>query len=295
MTLFDNPLEPVFTWWIGNVYTSLHPSREEVLRQTLYLYYSRRKDLGGLILRALDEMNENGQLIDDLELEAFRRDPNGNQHLFSEVIDNFDVGADLLGEMTEQYSWLQVAEITGWTIGNRKKMIKNYDVVCEFYNQQTASYPKIDIYTSVRKDMVSDAYQGLMSVDLFRLNASIKSIIGRRNFNATTKNVIVMRMIGAKSNAVLQEMLREEAVRLEYNNLMVRYRFDKLIDKWLYAGFGSKIGVKRKLFVSTKYSTDELRDAIITRITKRVDVKNAEAQARRLILRISAGRQKLAS
>ena len=103
--------------------------------------------------------------------------------------------------------------------------------------------------------------------ELFAAFAGIKSIIGKKDFCSTTKAFIVMRMIGAKSQAALEEIIKSPAVKAIYDRYTKRYHFDKLIIElqkrhFISAKIGMTIGVKSRLFISCHLAYDLLPLAI---------------------------------
>jgi len=88
-------------------------------------------------------------------------------------------------------------------------------------------------------------------IALIRAYIACRSIIGRKACARTTKSVIVMRMLGAKSKVVLKDFLDENTkpIFVLYSK---RYHIDKLIDTLCIRGFIMSISKKhdRHIYIS---------------------------------------------
>jgi len=122
------------------------------------------------------------------------------------------------------------------------------------------------------------------NIELLLAYVSIKSLIGQKHFTATNKDAIIQRMIGAKNKEALYYITsNSEFLRDLYKKYINRYWCDKLLDTLLKSGFiSSKIGFKRKLYISTTLSFNELAIEAANFI-KSKDIKQQEKKARESI------------
>lgn len=125
-------------------------------------------------------------------------------------------------------------------------------------------------------------------LDIFRALIGIRSLIGFKNYVATVRPVILMRMLGCKNKKALNDFINSctEAKELfdKYtrSDKALRYHFDKLFATLLSRGFiKSKIfvrGISRKIFISIKLNHEQLAEEIIKFAAKR-NFKKQENEA----------------
>ena len=90
-------------------------------------------------------------------------------------------------------------------------------------------------------------------------------------------------MIGAKNKEALQEAIKNKSLNAIYAKYINRYWIDKLLNELLIKNFiSSKVGFKRKLYISTTMNNNELALDVATFI-KLKDAKTQEKQTRNLI------------
>jgi hypothetical protein len=121
-------------------------------------------------------------------------------------------------------------------------------------------------------------------IELFLADAAIRSIIGRYHWKRTSKQAIVSRMIGAKSNQALDYLLNNDpALKAIYLQYIGRYQFDKLMTRLLIGKFiTAKISRRGALYVSNSLDMEQLGNAIINLDNVR-KFKQAEIEQRRRI------------
>lgn len=140
------------------------------------------------------------------------------------------------------------------------------------------------VWCSVPLDYATEAITKPKELPLVRMVAAVRSIIGRKSYAGTTKAMLAARCIGAKSPAVAESMAgASDALRIEYERMQSRKRFDRIIDAGADRGFYQKIGSekRRRIFLSTEArSLDELTTMILN--AERTAMRSkAEADARR--------------
>jgi len=111
----------------------------------------------------------------------------------------------------------------------------------------------------------------------------VKSLQGQKKFTATNKDAVIMRMIGAKSKEALAETLKNKALKELYNKYINRYWADKLLNELFIKGFiKSKVGYKRKIYLSTSLDSIELAKEVAD-FLKTKNAKSQEKETRNLI------------
>jgi hypothetical protein len=160
--------------------------------------------------------------------------------------------------------------------------IENYNEVekyCLKHEQKFGKQP----FPSMGLNLLFSFRDNPENIELLLAFAAIKSLIGQRNFTATNKDTIVMRMIGAKNKEALQEAIKNKSLKAIYAKYINRYWIDKLLNELLIKNFiSSKVGFKRKLYISTTLNNSELALEVATFI-KLKDAKTQEKQTRNLI------------
>lgn len=118
-----------------------------------------------------------------------------------------------------------------------------------------------DIYTSVNTSYLFDARDGKLDTDLLFLVAAVKSIIGfKRNFAKSNRDTIVTRMYGGSPDK------------------LKRYAFIKLFDTATAKRMCTRIPAGRGFFISIRYDTNALGEAVYDRKEKYLQHKLDQAQ-----------------
>jgi hypothetical protein len=137
---------------------------------------------------------------------------------------------------------------------------------------------------SISKKIVFSFRDNPKDLELFLAYVAIRSIIGRNHWKRTSKQAIVSRMIGAKSNQALDYILTNDpALKAIYTKYISRYQFDKLMSRLLIGKFiSAKISRRHALYVSCQLGMEQLGDAIINLDNAR-KLKQAEIEQRKRI------------
>lgn len=160
---------------------------------------------------------------------------------------------------------------------------------CEFFSYQTnialTKESAKDIYrfqldqeksfgpqpiTSVKRDILHSFRNNPSNLDLFLAYVAVKSLIGYKSWQRTTKLAIISRMVGAKNKTALDSILKNNPKVLEFYSQYVnekgvikRYKFDKLICNLQALNFiQSYFGLDRSVFFSLSLTTDQLADTV---------------------------------
>jgi len=106
-----------------------------------------------------------------------------------------------------------------------------------------------EIFTSVKTDYLFEARDGKLNPDLLLLVAAVKSVIGKYNFKHTYMMTIVQRMYGNPDH-------------------LTRHSFNKLCNTACAKGMMTKLPAGRGFYVSIRYKSDQLAEAVMSRITR---------------------------
>lgn len=179
-------------------------------------------------------------------------------------------------------------------VGDIPAILRSSYEMLKLVAKHETTYNK-DPSVMLKTGLMFDYYKNEKSFNdliLFASYAAIRSIIGNKDFAGTTKKMIVCRMIGAKSDKVLNDFLKIKELKVIHDKYMKRYWFDKLIAELLKRGFlqskmALKIGLKSRIYLSCKLDYNELPSAIATHWkalkgnNKLKDLKDKEREAMR--------------
>lgn len=266
----------IIDWSIINYSHRIKPDDIDVAKQIAYLYYRHYDDLHPEIASDID--------FDEYEhYNGFDFEGNFVAERESEwMLEAMKSDSDFKELCTGQVQYKRAKEILN-IVGESYSITLNRYFRLESVRNEFERYYGKDVWTSVKTDYLLDAREGKLPENLFRLSCAAKSIIGKRNFTKTYKSVIVMRMMGAKSNNVLHEMLEDPDIYERYKRISSRYHIDKLLSNAVDRRLLSKIGDHRGIFISIKYSTEKLGEEILKKTTARQLIKSQEREARNKI------------
>ena len=240
-------------WCIINYAQTINYKLEDVARQTMYLYYRQEDALLYKVRRHLEDMVNDEKLDIDEDYQGFSGPEFFPETEIEQLLQEYNSDSDFKKSCVQQYQYGQAKKLLNISGGDIQTVIASYQKLNEFLAQFENGHGK-DGYTSIQTGVLLDARDGKIPVDMFALLAAVKSIIGRRNFNKTSRGVIVSRMIGAKSTAVLAELLADPILQAQYSKYDNRYRFNKLMERTIMRGFLLKIPAGRGFFISTRYA-----------------------------------------
>lgn len=258
------------------------------IKQALYCYY--RGGLTNSLKQQFDELVDNEIFIPNEDYCGFGTggnefDPEEEIKAIGDYLEN-DIG--LSNEIKEFHQLRQIKDVL--------KISFDPEGVLKTYARLNKEYDgfKDSPMVMVRKEMMFDYYKNQKSEFekvLFATYAGIRSIIGKKEFCQTTQAMIFMRMVGAKNEDALVKILNDKKVKSIYSKYNVRYQREKILNELVARNFlFSKIGLRKRTYLSCTLNYDELTAAII----KFFDEKNikskvksnkiSELQAKRKIL-----------
>ncbi len=194
--------------------------------------------------------------------------------------DEFEATAkDVFGDPAEMFTKAELAEIVKWCslrrsvafLGTNVK-VANYDglmttaaAVQKIVDGHASKFGAVCMATVPAKYFFEtiDNAGDLDSMRLFRMVCAARSLIGKKRFTGTTKDMIRARMIGAKSPAVASVMASDsEPLQDELDAMGSRKRFDRLMDECAIRRFFCKVtleGGRRMNLSTTIMEPDSLR------------------------------------
>jgi len=138
------------------------------------------------------------------------------------------------------------------------------------------------VWCSVPADFAFEVIDGKKDLAMFRAVAACRSIIGRHRYTGTTKAMIRCRMIGAKSQAAADALCKtSDTIRDEFDRLGRRRQFDNLLTDAACRGFITKVGMARRIYLSTTATSPDELAKMVVEAKRRRRYLEAEKQARR--------------
>lgn len=250
----------------------------EVIRQLLYDY---ARDQHLLNCDLIDFMNtiieDNILCYDDTCLfNGAEFIPGETGEELEKILEDYPVQKQLAIESLQNHKSVYFLRLNNI---DRTHRIKQVEKLKEKHESMHGKQPMPSLNTS----MLFSFRDNPQNIELLMAFIAIKSLIGQHNFTATNKDIIVCRMIGAKSKDALEYALKDKNLKEIYSKYINRYWFEKLISELLTKNFiSSKIGFKRKIFLSTIYNYETLAYEI-SKFIKERDQKRQEKQAKEII------------
>lgn len=248
---------------------------EQVGKQLLYAYHNKKRIMQADLKRLMKKYANSEELLVDLDYRGFDGD--------GKIFDPLEYSGESLSKLFEsdlnfkemailRYQIEQVEGLSNIRDFNIDSTINNYEKGLAHLKTFETKFGA-DCTPMIKPSQIIDFRDSGKELDLFRAYIGIRSLIGQHKYVLTTRNVILMRMLGCKSNDALQGFISsdKEAKKVyemySRSEKALRYNFDKLFAGLLSKGFlKSKIyerKISRKIFLSITMSYDELTDAII--------------------------------
>lgn len=265
----------------------------DVAKQVCYYYYRKQEVLQASIRKQIDKAIDKDLFTLDEDYNGFAGKTFQPDDNISEVLKLFesDPGFKEDAILNYQIHLATAGDHLGITIYSNDDTIQRYNEAMQLKQKFENRYGP-DAMPMCPKNILFDFRDKQQDLDVFRALIGIRSLIGFRNYIATTRPVILMRMLGCKSKKALDMFLQEnEAARELYQKYArsrrsLEYHFNKLFSQLLSRGFiKSKIfmrSVSRKIFLSINLNYDQLTSEIIEFAKKR-NFKHREDEAIRKI------------
>jgi hypothetical protein len=262
---------------------------KEVARQLMYCYYRNNLMIQIPLYKTLQRYIHEGLITIDEEFDGF--DFNGFNPEIDKLIRLFETDIEFRDASILRWQIDKAASLLNIRLGSMDVAIKEYTEGLNFLVNFEVKYGA-DCWPGVKPSQLMEFRDSGKDIDLFRAYIGIRSLIGRNNYIATTKKVILMRTLGCKNDKAMQEFLKvHKPAKAIYDKFTrsdnaLRYNFQKLFEILIERGFlKSKVferTVSRKIFLSIEFTYDQLADEIIKFYKKRSSKKN-EQQAREKI------------
>ena len=250
---------------------------QDIMRQLMYDYYRNQKVLSNKMIAIIENNVEIDEDYNGFSGEKFYPFLDCSGESLEKILNEYP---ELRNESIENYKIHMAAEFYNLNHIDRTQKIKEVSTLQLKHESMHGKQPM----PSVNTELLFSFRDNPQNIELFMAYAAIKSLIGQGKFTGTCRQVIVMRMIGAKSKDALGYALKDKTLKKIYDKYFNRYWFDKLLNELLSRNFlKSKLGFKRKIYLSTKYDFNEL-PIEVAKLIKSKDMKSKEKQAKKELL-----------
>lgn len=237
----------------------------EPLRQLMYCYHRNTKAITPSLSQQLEERIEAGDICIDEVYNGFNG-PEFNPELEMEglcqLVQN---DKELKEEIWEWYDMLQFYKLAE-LVQNGNAIAQTIAVAKRYGRFDGEPYAMISTHLLIT---LRDKFRTEKDRAALAMLLSICSIIGKKNFAATTKKHIIYRMFGSKNEEGLKENLCSKPLKACHQKYTTRKVFDNLRDELFkrsllkcYHGHAGRV------YVSNKFCFQELIDDIADFIRK---------------------------
>jgi len=253
-----------------------------VARQVYYDWVHDKVD--GELFECLEELENTENLTKDLDYKGFVFDGFDSDEIgnLKSLLEKYPKVSELAIEHYQLHTACEFFDFPKLHKLNLENIIKQSNEVEDFKNLHESKFGKQPL-PSISLEMLNSFYANPDNIELFLAYIAVKSLQGQKKFTATNKDAVIMRMIGAKSKEALAETLKNKALKELYNKYINRYWADKLLNELFIKGFiKSKVGYKRKIYLSTSLDSIELAKEVAD-FLKTKNAKSQEKETRNLI------------
>ena len=244
-----------------------------VASQIIYLYYRRDYFLGKKLNNYLNEMFNDGRLIEDEDYHGFAGESFLPEQENKGMLSEFESNKDFYYQCVDVYKEHQAISLLNLNPVLISDIRNQYQKVTKFIESFEKKNGR-DAWTSISNDLIFKVYNGELSMDYFRLISAVKSVLNKKNFNLSYKSVTLSRMFGCKKQQILNDLFHEQPeLRVKYLFLSRRRQWEKLIDSAMNQGFITYYSTGRQFFVSVTMTIEELQNAVDLKHENRPKIK----------------------
>lgn len=201
----------------------------DAARQLVYDWYRDRDNLDANTIKQISKAIDRGEFYEDEDYNGFSGSTFEPDENIDQILSLFDSQTEIKNKAIFSYQLhtaCQLLNIDKHSTGNTLNMYQKADQIKEAFEAENGP----DAMPHCKTSLLFDFRDNPAHIDMFRAYIGCSSLIGQREFTGTHKSVILSRMIGAKSNKVLQEFLDLQTMPT-YEYYSQRKHFDKLMDR----------------------------------------------------------------
>lgn len=248
----------IFDYGIYKTASTQETTLDNAVKQSLYCFY--RGGLTDSLKKKFDYMVYNNVFSPDEDYNGFNANEFYPEDEIQSITQHLHENQSLSDEIIEFHKLRQIKGVL-----NIKFSIEGIAETYKRLNKEYNDFKRCPL-VMISKEMMFDYYLNQKSEYekvLFATYAGIRSIIGNKQFCQTTRNMIFTRMVGAKNNEALVEILKDKKVNGIYGKYTKRYHEEKIINELRAKGYiKSKIAIKRRTYISCSLDLDELAEEI---------------------------------
>jgi hypothetical protein len=266
---YARAMEEIITFSIVDYALKQKVRETDAAKQALYNFYR-----GGGLIKVRDRIDDymrSEEISYDEDYEGFTGTGETFDPDIEEVLEIFEKDNNFKTLAKQNFQLNTINNFFGIKGPDNDARLKKYQEIKEKVNKHEEKFGK-DPMPTVEKNLFLDFKEKENEPILFSAYMAIRSLEGPKYFTETTKKVILMRMLGAKSKKALEEHLETKEIndihhKFTRSSNALRHHFDKLRNRLLKRGLvKAKIyerSISRKIFLSTRLNHDQLADKII--------------------------------
>lgn len=250
-------LSDAFEYGIYKISMFQKVSDYNAYRQIVYCYFNLDSNKVDNLTKYLkDELDKLDCVYDD-DYRGFTSDGNNfdPEEIISILSEYGENNQEFHNRVVEFYKLRQIKDVIGICF-NIESVTKTHDKYGDYNGEPLVSVKKeimFDFYNNRNKKSEHEMV-------LFAMFMGIKSIIGNKDFCATTSDMIKCRMIGAKNKESLNKILKNDSkARYFYETYTTRRKYYKLLmELEKYGYIQSCVSCNRRTYISCKLNQEEL-------------------------------------
>lgn len=230
----------------------------DAARQIVYDWYRDRDTLDGNSINIIKKAIDRDEFTEDEDYNGFSGDTFTPDNNIEEMLALFSKHVNLKNRAIFNYhvhTACQVLNIDMHSLADTFSMYREANKIKEAFEAEYGP----DAMPHCKTDILFNFRDNPAEINLFRAFIGCSSLIGQRIFTGTHKTVILSRMIGAKSNKVLDEFMDMNTVPT-YEYYKHRNHFGKLMDELAERHFIMTLTSKHKsiIYISKWMEPEEL-------------------------------------
>jgi hypothetical protein len=280
----------IINYSIVNFAKKLNYSLHDVKRQLIYDYYRNHKSLHSSLQKSLRQYVLKGRFTNDEDYNGFDGNGDFNPELNTGELDLlFKENVIFAEEAIFHYQLYCAAQALNVEFGNVNYHIEQYEKAKNqifLHENKYGKDPTPGLKTQILFEFRDK--KNYEEIELLCAVAAIRSLKGKHEIIKTYKNVILMRMIGARTKDILNDLLTQPKLKEVYAKYSNRYWMDKLLKKARDRKFiQSKIGIDRCIYIGITHDMEHLEKAVINIRNKKKLPDKQEKEARKRILALT--------
>ncbi len=229
-------LDIILAYGIMNLALKEKYSMQDVVRQLFYDYYRNRDIIQPWLYKRVQELEDGDRIILD-ENTCFKgekidfADPEDIEYAIEQINSELDL-KEIVILNYQLHQAIAFLNLDKWPYDDLIKLYEEAKTIQRTFESQYGQ----DSMPTCKPSQLIYFRNNIKEIDLLRAYIACRSIIGQKPYASTNKKAIIRRMLGAKTEAVLQDFLDEKS-QPTYALYSNRYYFNKLKNTLCERGF----------------------------------------------------------